>query len=419
MKEITINDGIVLHFIDTNRFKTNYIVVNIITKLDRETITKNALVPLVLRRGSEKYPSMKEISVKLEEMYGASFDATTDKIGDKALIQFVMDGISNEYTLDDSDIIKEMVKLLDNIILHPLLEDGAFKAEYVEKEKGTLKEIIESRINDKAEYSSSRAVEEMYQDKPYGLYKFGYVEDLTSITPEELYKYYKEMLKEAQIQIYLSGNANIDEVAGILKEDFATIDRECKEAKNDKLCSDKLGEYREVKESQNVTQGKIVLGYLLDSQDLEKDFYSMIVYNTILGGSASAKLFNNVREKKSLAYTIHSQYLKHKGAMFVYAGIENENFDIAKESILKEIDDMKVGNISATELSDAKVNLTTKLNSFKDSQSAMIGWCIGQKLLSSNEDIEKAIENINAIKLEDILNVANRLEHKITYFLTA
>ena len=143
----------------------------------------------------------------------------------------------------------------------------------------------------------------------------------------------------------------------------------------------------------------------------------MTVYNAILGGTASSKLFNNVREKKSLAYTIRSQYIKQKGAMLVSAGIELENYDIAKECILKEINDMKIGEITEQEINDAKVNLVTLYRSIADSQSALIGWTIGQELLKCEEDVDVVVEKINNVTKEDVLEVANRLQNVICYYL--
>ncbi len=425
-KEIKIQDGITLYCMKTDKFKTNYIVFNILSKLSRDTVTMNSLLPLVLRRGSINFPTMKDISVKLEDMFGASFDANTDKIGDRISVQFIMDMISDEYTLDKSELLRDGVELISEILLKPLTEDGHFKKEYVDQEKDTLKEIINSKINDKASYAMDRTVEEMYKDEPYGLYKFGYVEDLEKIDEKNLYEYYLKLLQNAEIQIYVSGNFDELSVADDFSNYFEEIKRNYKEDKTIEAANI-LNQYKKIVskekevtdfiEHQNVAQGKLVFGYRLNSDDLKKDFYAMNVYSAILGGTASSKLFNNVREKKSLAYTIRSQYIKHKGALFVSAGIELENFEIAKECILKEINDMKIGEITEEEIHDAKVNLETRFKSFNDSQAALIGWALGQNLLEGDIDLSDVINKINAVTKEDIVDAASRLSHDFTYYL--
>ncbi len=226
-KDVEIQKGIYLHFLNTkDQFKTNDIVVALKLGLNRETITKDALIPLVLRRGTIDYPTMKDISIKLEELYGASLDANSDKIGNNVILQFMMDTISNEYSFDNSDILKESIDLLFEIILNPILEDGHFKNEYVGQEKETLKELINSKINDKATYSSDRAIEEMYKDSPYGLYKYGYVEDLDEINAKDLYDYYIGIIKTAEINIYVSGNIDEAQIEDIITSKFEAVKRD-------------------------------------------------------------------------------------------------------------------------------------------------------------------------------------------------
>ena len=429
-KEIKIVDGVTLHLMKTDRFKTNYIYFNLITKLNREDVTKNALLPLVLRRGTKKYPTMQDISIKLDEMYGATLESSVDKIGDYTTIQLMMDMISDEYTLNHEELFKDGIGLACEILFNPVSENGAFKKDYVEQEKETLKEIINAKINDKASYAFERSIEEMYKGEPYGLYKFGYVDDLKKIDARNLYNHYLDVLYDAEIHIYISGNLDENMASEEIKKYIEKIDRNFLNWRAVDRAFDALNTIKDgfkeaddsntgvVVDHQNVTQGKLVLGYKVAAFRDKLDFYAMTLYSAILGGTASSKLFNNVREKKSLAYTIRSQYIKHKGAMIVSAGIENDKCMLAKNCILKEIEDMRIGEITEEEINAAKVNLVTRFKSFNDSQAALIGWSVGQKLFEGDEDLNVVIEKINAVTKEEIVEVANRLELSITYFLT-
>lgn len=427
-KIIKLYDGIELHLMNTNKFKTNYIVINLITDLSREDVTKNSLIALVNRRGTVKYPTMGDISIKLEEMYGSSLDANTDKIGDNQIIQFSMDSISDEYTLENNNLLEASIDMIKEIMLCPILENGVYKKEYVDQEKETLREIIESKINDKSAYALDRATEEMYKGEVYGIYKYGYVEDLDTITPEELYKQYQTLLATSTIYVYVSGNLNEEKVIRLFKEMFSNVKRDYKNDfelnKYNKIVNivkdenlEEVASKREVLESQDVTQGKLVLGCVLQNASLKDDFYKMQVYSAILGGTASSKLFNNVREKKSLAYTIGSQYIKHKGIVLIRAGIELNNYRIARKYILRELNDMKNGEITDIELHDAKVNLETRFKSFNDSQGALIGWAIGQELLGGDVDLGTVISKINEVTKEDVIEVASRLKLDMVYYL--
>lgn len=431
MKEKTIElfEGINLHILKTDKFKTNLLAVFMLTDLNRENVTKNTLIPAVLRRGTEKLPTMKDIAIKLEDMYGSVLDASSEKMGDKQVLQFYIDSLANEYTLDGSDILKEGTELLCDIILKPATENihhctesacqtvVSFREDYVAQEKETIKELINSKINDKGSYAINRATEEMCKDEPYGLYKFGYVEDLKDITAPDLYKHYKDILATSEIHIYISGNIDETEIEETLKNRFQEVNRKYTPKNND----NKVTNYEEnkmVTEKQNVTQGKLVLGYRVKDVDLISEMYVMSLYSAILGGTASSKLFMNVREKESLAYTVRSMYLKHKGIMMVTAGIEIDKYEKALNCIKKEIEDMKLGNITDEEVNDAKVNLITAYKSFNDKQSSLINLYMGQRFLGVVEDIDTMIKKLEAVTKEDVVRIANKLELEITYFLT-
>lgn len=418
MKEKTIElfNGINLHILKTDKFKTNLLSIFMLTDLTRENVTKNALIPAVLRRGTEKLPTMKDIATKLEEMYGSVLDASSDKMGDKQVIQFYIDSLADEYTLENENQLKEVTELLLDVMLKPKTENGSFSEEYVAQEKETIRELILSKINDKGSYALNRAIEEMCEEEPFGLYKFGYIEDLDKITSEDLFNHYQEVLSTSEIHIYLSGNVDEIEMGEIIKNRFQNVERKYNVQNNDNKVTNYI-ENKIVKENQNVTQGKLVLGYKLENVNLVDDMYAMTLYSAILGGTASSKLFMNVREKQSLAYTVRSTYLKHKGILMVTAGIEIDNYEKALKYIQKEIEDMRLGNITDEEIKDAKVNLVTAYKSYMDKQDSMINLYMGQRYLGVTEDIETMIEKINTVTKEDIIEVANRLKLQITYFL--
>lgn len=417
-KTFEIFDGINLHIIKTDRFKTDFVAAFLFTNLSRENVTKNALIPAVLRRGCEKYPTMKDISVFLEENYGSVFDASSDKIGDRQALQFYITSLNNSYTFQGEDLLSKNIELLCDIILNPKLEGGIFSEKYVSQEKETLRELIKGKINNKGSYANIRCIEEMCTDEPFGLYKFGYEEDLDTITTSELYEHYKDVLATSEIHIYVSGNVDEEKVENDFKKYFQKVNRKYDATQICTTFEIKDMEARVMKEKQDVTQGKLVLGYRVRKHDVLNDMYKLILYSALLGGTPSSKLFQNVREKESLAYTIRSSYLKHKGIILVSAGIEIDNYEKALKLIGKEIDDMKLGNFTDEEIADAKSALENAYLSYLDEQTAIINIYMGQRLLGTVQSIEEMIKDMKNVTKEDIIEVANRLDLKMTYFLT-
>ncbi len=414
--EKTIKKGIKLHILNTDKFKTNLVAVFLTTKLEKETVTPNALISAILRRGTNNLKTQEEISKKLEELYGASFDCGIDKTGDNQVLKFYIQTINDDYIpQQEENMLKTSIENIFDIVFNPLTEKEGFKKEYVDQEKKNMKQRIEGRVDNKARYALDRCIEEMYKDKPYGLYKFGDVNSLENIDENNLYKTYKKLIDECKIDIFISGNIN-NEVEDIIKENEnikKLKERDAKYNTTSEKPEDKKGE---VTEKMSVTQGKLVMGLDLNIQNEDEKYYTL-VYNNILGGSANSKIFQNVREKASLAYSAGSSYFKYKNNIFINCGIEISNYEKAVELIKAQIEDMKNNNFTNEELENAKNSIIATIKIIDDEQDTLIIYYFGQELSNNKITIEDYIKKIEEIKREDILNIANKVEITTIYFL--
>ena len=111
-------NGIDIYRIDTDKFKTSSIHFFFQDNLTRENVTKNALLPAVMRRGSVAYPTLRDISMELESLYGASFDCGVTKKGESHIIHFYTEFLSGQYVLDGTDTCRGIVLLFD-IVARP------------------------------------------------------------------------------------------------------------------------------------------------------------------------------------------------------------------------------------------------------------------------------------------------------------
>ena len=416
--EIDIKEGIKLHTIKTDKFKTNLVAVFLTTKLSRGNVTKNALISMILRRGCKKMPTQEEISKEMEEMYGASFDCGLDKTGDNQVLKFYIESINDNFLPKQGEnILEKSIKNILEIIFNPYAENASFKNEYIEQEKNNLKQRIEGKIDNKARYAMDRCIEEMYKDKPFGLYKFGYIEDLESINGKNLYQYYKELINSCKLDIFVSGNIN-DKVENIVKQDENIVKLQDRNADYvvPKLELKQEKQEEIVTESMDVTQGKLLLGLDVNIDD-EKLKYDTLIYNSILGGSANSKMFQNVREKAHLAYVASSSYLRYKSNIFVNCGIEIGNYEKALELIRKQIDDMKKGKFTDKDIEDAKTGIIANIKTIADEQDTELTYYFGQELSQNKTSVEEYEEKINNVSKEDIINIANRVSINTVYFL--
>lgn len=416
--ELEIKRGIKLHTIQTDKFKTNLIAVMLTTKIDKENVTKNALIPTVLKRGTSKLNTQEEINKKLEDMYGASFDCGLDKTGDNQVLKFYIESINDEFLPQDNEnMLKTSLESILEMVFDPYLENNCFKKEYVEQEKENLKQIIEGKIDNKARYSIDRCIEEMYKNQPYGLYKYGYVEDLNNIDEKNLYEYYSNFINQCKIDIFISGMLD-DKIEEVVK-DNKNVNR-LKEREPQYIMPEVTPKTSSkeniIQESMEVNQGKLIIGLDLDfhEEDLK---YDTMIYNSLLGGSANSKLFQNVREKASLAYTASSSYYRFKNNLFINCGIEISNFDKALNIIREQIEDMKRGNFTDEEVENAKQGVIAAIKSIDDEQDTEITYFFSQEFSKNKLNIEEYMNRISRIGKQDIINVANKVSINTVYFL--
>ena len=414
-----LKQGIKLHTIKTDKFKTNLIAVFLSTELDRENVTKNALISMLLRRGSKNMTTQEEISKQMEEMYGASFDCGLDKTGDNQVLKFYIEVINDNFLPQQEEkLLKTAIQNLLDIVFNPYIENNSFKEEYINQEKNNLKQIIESKIDNKARYAMDRCIEEMYKDKPFGLFKFGYVEDLDNINANELYSYYKELINSCKVDIFVSGNIDED-FTGMIKEN-ENIQQLKDRNPNYKVPKieniEKNDKENIVTDSMDVTQGKLILGLDvgLEKEELK---YDTLVYNSILGGSANSKMFQNVREKAHLAYVASSSYLRHKNNIFINCGIEITNYEKALEIIKKQLEDMKNGEFTDEDLENAKKGIIATIKTIPEEQDTEISYCFGQELVETKVSLEEYIEKIKKVTKQNVVDIAKKVNINTIYFL--
>lgn len=414
-----IKKGIKLHCIETEKFKTNLLAMFITIPLTRQNVTLNSVIPAVLKRGTKELKTQEEIAKELENMYGASFDCGIEKIGDNHVIKFYLEALNDNFIPkeENQNLLKQSVELLLDIILNPLVEKEAFKAEYVKAEKENIKVLIESKIDNKDAYAYNRCVEEMYKNEPYGLYKYGYIEDLEKIDEKNLYKYYKELIENSKIDIFISGELNTEKTINLVAQNQNIIklsEREAHISNNPKKIENR--EIQIVEDKMDITQGKLVMGLDVNEQDPEAKF-KIAIYNVILGESATSKLFQNVREKASLAYTARSNYVRQKSNIYIRCGIEIANYEKAVKIIKEQLEDMKNGKFTEEDIKNAKKYMISGIESIQDEQDSEITYYLGQELSQKLITFKEYAEKIEEITKEDVKEIANKISINTIYFL--
>lgn len=413
-KRIAISDGIFLNVVETEKFKSNLLTVNIIRPLDREEVTLNALLPMVLERGSASFPTKLLLERKLEELYGASLDLGSSKRGERQLIKASIEWADSKFT-GDEESGKEAINLLKGLIFDPASVEESFEEEYVAQEKKILISRIRSRINDKRNYAISRCIEEMCKGERFGIYSLGYEEDVESIDGRMLYKHYRNILMTSQIEIFFVGNLDAVELKQLIPVEMYNR-REIMEVPREIIPESNLSK-RNVEETMSVSQGKLVLGFR-SSIPYEDELYNgLLVGNEILGGGPNSHMFKTVREEKSLAYYATSRLIKHKSIILADAGIQFSNYKQALDLILDQVSRLKAGDFSDEDLQIAKKSIENSSRSIVDSNQMISEFFLGKIISRDERTLEEMLTDLGKTDRDKVIRAMNTVSLDTIYFL--
>lgn len=416
LKSEEITKNIFLHTFKENKFKTNLINFYFKRPLNKEEVTYNAILPMVLQRGTNVYKTSKDLEKKLENLYGAHISGGVTKKGERQIIRFSM-SIANENYVDDSNVLYEGLELLNDIITNPVLNNRVFLNDYVDQEKENLKNKIEGRSNDKMKYAVDKCVEIMCKDEKYGIYEYGNIHDLEKITSENLYNHYTKVITNSEVDIVVVGNTDHNNIKEILLE---ILDININNPISTEYNIEEVipTEIKEVEDEMGVNQGKLTLGYRTNIPYYDTLYPALMVYSNVLGGGANCKLFREVREEQSLCYYIFSRLEKYKSLMLISSGIEIDNFEKAKDVIKKQLIEIEKGNITDKEMDYAKKNIVNSIRQLQDTSHDLAEYMYGQIISKSIEPLEKLIDKIESIKTEQVIEVSKNIKLDTIYFIT-
>ncbi|MGG0738066.1 EF-P 5-aminopentanol modification-associated protein YfmF [Niallia taxi] len=414
-EKVTKYDGYNLHTVKTEKFKTNTIVVKWKAPIIEETATLRALLPYVLQNSSNKYPTTAALRSYLEELYGATFFIDLSKKGDYQVISFSLEIANEKFLSDPEPLLKKGVDFLAEILFHPNADGKSFTQKPVDDEKRALKQRIQSIYDDKMRYANFRLIEEMFKGEPYALGVNGEAEKVDTINSEKLYEYYKTARKEDQIDIFIVGDIEEDEIAAYINEKLPFEQRTV--TAGERAVHNQVKE-KEVKEVQDVKQGKLHIGYRTNVLYGDEDYFALQVFNGIYGGFSHSKLFLNVREKESLAYYAASRIESHKGLLMVLSGIDQQNYEKAVSIIKEQLELMKQGDFTEDEIMQTKAVTHNQMLETLDTSRGMIEVFYHNAVSGVDVDMSHWLQSISKVTKEEIQNVAKKIELDTIYFLS-
>ncbi len=409
--------GIGVYTQATDRFKTISLHAVWLTTLTEGAASVTALVPSLLRRGARRWPDWRSMEMRLEELYGAAFRAAVEKVGDQQLVSCHLEIPDGRFLPGHPDTLSAGIEFLNHVMSEPHLVDGTFPAEAVAQEKETLTRRIQGIINDKAQYATMRLMQVMAEGRPFGLSRYGRVEDVAALTPRMVTERYREVSREAPLLFF-----------GVGALDAAALERAVRQTWQSRPADvgmppmapvPGLHQRKLVVDEQEVNQGKLNLGYTTGARLPDRDYPALMMYAGILGGFSHSKLFVNVREKASLAYYAYARVDGVLGLMHIGAGIEFKDFSEAMRIIEQQVADMAAGHITEQEMDFTRRGYVTSLKTTEDAPGSLIGMQMQRLLMGGGLLPGDLIPALERVTIRDITRVAESVSLDTVYFLTA
>lgn len=410
-------EGVNLFVGTTEKFKTTVIYAYFHTPLHPDWVTPNALLPLVLARGSADYPTMAELQRHLDELYGASFGIDINRRGEVHSIIFRMEVPNERYLPGAPNLLEASIKTLSSLVTRPLVEGDGFKVDTFEQERTNLQSLIEGLINEKRRWALHRCTEEMCEGEPFALNRLGRVEDLKGITPQSLLAHHKRMLSEATVNLFVIGNVDEGQVKGWVDQ-YLQLPAGARTMPETQVKRAVGRDVKEITDKLDVNQGVLAIGFRTGTTVKDEDYFALLVANGVFGGFPHSKLFQEVREKNSLAYFAYSNVETVKGVGFMYAGIEFAHKERCQQIMLEQLKVLQAGKVSDDELETTKRQLVNDLLSSGDAPAALADLAVDRVFSGKELTLEERVAAIQAITKKQVAAVAKKFQIDTVYFLT-
>ena len=395
-------DGFNLHLIHNNCFKTIYINCTFASIIDEKDITYISLLFKNLLFSTKKYNSPRKIAIKKDDLYGLNISHHKIRKSKYFINELCLSFPMDKYTEDG--LLKDSIEFLLEILKNPNVENNKFDEEIFSITKNMLSEEIKSEMEASSSFAIKNYFNILNSSNPYNYSLYGKLDILDKITNSDLYDFYKKYFSSCSIDIMVNGDIDYNEINNLFDDfPFKGIN-----IYDEDLYLDYSKSYTLNIIKSDYNQSNLIMGASCKNLDLYEKKYVSIFYNIIFGNSPSSKLFLNVREKKSLCYSINSVFNRLDGLFLIYAGISKDNFKLTIDEINRNINEMKKGEFNEEDLDDARVFIKSVIDESFDYQSSICERYFNN-LYFDLDDKDKQLEMVDRVSKEDIINLAKKI----------
>ena len=304
-------------------------------------------------------------------------------------------------------------------LLYPSFGDGAFDARAVPSGTDPRGRCVEASFKSKWLCCLRHVRRKVYGDTAARIELCGYPGELVNVTPQSLKAEYDRILSTAYIDVMVQG-VDEDRVADMLLKKLDGIRRDPHPfAAPIAMPATPLRHFKE--EVPGLTQAKLCMLFTTGEEHPNPPRVSILrVAMSVLGGSATSRLFRNVREKQSLCYYCGSAAQRATGVMMIDSGVEPGKEQQAEAAIIAELEGLKNGPITQEEVDDCCRGLLSSMDALGDSLAALENWYYGQ--ITRGEPLyppEYGKVLTSAVTLDEVRQTLQSYSYSVCYAVTA
>ncbi|MGB4181495.1 MAG: pitrilysin family protein, partial [Bacilli bacterium] len=358
----------------------------------------------------------KALANKLYDLYNATLAISAYPSYKTSVTVFHLSIVNPKYAGGDAALLPEALAFLREVIFNPNAKDGAFSEKDWREQKRILRDNIKNIYNNKSRYALRELLRNMSRDEIISVSSLGAIEDLDPLTASDVYATYREMLEKENVVIFVTGDFDDKEMLGQLKilGDFKDNPKPEETVSEEERAVEKV---KEVVEKQNINQAKLLMGFRTDVNTKSDKFPAALLFNAIFGGTFTSGLMQVVREEHSLAYYIASQIINDLKILIVTAGIDQNQYQLASDLVIKQLESYKAGNISDDLIAIGKENIVNELLEIEDSPRKLNAFHLRNYLHGMDISIPEMVEKIKNIAKEDLVTVARGIALDTVFLL--
>ncbi len=415
ISRLTMAEGIDLHVLGTRQFKTLLVRLAIRVPLEDSTASANALINQITARVSRPWPELKAVNRRLDELFGASLYAQVNKHGESQILEWTLNCAAPE-RVGRPELLREALQFMRDMICDPLMENAGFDGTLFAQEKEILLQEQEARQNDKMTFAYERCVEELCKGEPFAVHKLGSAQTLRDMDAVGLYEHYRRLFDNAHMDWIVVGDIETAVMEDLLSQVFMLPSRQPLKPERERIRP--ASGIRCVEEPMDVKQGKLCMGFRTGIPYENPAYDAAMLMGIVFGGGASSKLFQTIREKESLCYSVYARVEKFKSLLIVGAGIDLDKAAVVEAGVLRELELMKRGKVTEEELSLAQMTVIRSLSAVRDSQNALADYYYSQHISTKRYTVDETIHALKAVSREAVVEAAAGTGLELVYFLS-